>query len=92
MCPTYADVDQVIEKDIWKGENLSSKARQKRLAGPPMVKDILSFLWTIDEAEFPHLRIRPQIALSLLIMLYIGLRPGEFLESTAHRGSNQGLF
>ena len=55
------------------------------------MKDVLYFMWALDEFEFNHPRVRPQIALSLLLMLYIGLRPGEFVESNAHRGSNEGL-
>lgn len=48
-------------------------------------------MWRLDEAEYNHPRVRPQIALSLLLMLYIGTRPGEFVESNAHRNSNEGL-
>ena len=35
--------------------------------------------------------MRVQVALSILIMHFVGLRPGEFVESSAHRGSNEGL-
>ena len=76
---------------MWRREGLPSKARPKWLAGPQVVKDVLRFLWTLDEAEYSHPRVRLQLALSLPIMLYTGLRPGELVESGAHLGSNEGL-
>lgn len=76
--------------DFRTTHKLSTKPREKWLAGPAVVSDVLRFLWELDEYEFPHPRMRPQLALSLLI-LYIGLRPGEFAESKAHVGSNEGL-
>jgi len=76
----------VIKKDIPVSEQLSTKAREKWLADPPVVKDILNFLWTLDEYEYKHPRVRPQLALSLLLCLYIGLRPGEFVERLARAG------
>lgn len=86
-----ADKAQVIDKDMPISEQLSTKARDKWLAGPPVVKDILNFLWTLDEYEYKHPRVRPQLALSLLLFLYIGLRPGEFVESNGYRQSDDGL-
>ena len=86
-----ADGKQVIEKDMPRSEQLSTKVREKWLASPPVVKDILHFMWVLDKHEFNHPRVRLQITLSMLILLYSGLRPGEFVESSAHRCSNDGL-
>lgn len=67
------------------------KVREKPLANKPVVADLLHFLWACDEREFSHPRVRLQISLSMLLMLFLGLRPGEFVESSAHRKSNEGI-
>lgn len=35
--------------------------------------------------------MRLQLAWSILLSAYAGLRPGEFIESSRYRGTNQGL-
>lgn len=67
------------------------KCRPKPLANKPVVADLLHFLWACDEKEFSHSRVRLQISLAMLWMLFLGLRPSEFVESSAHRKSNEGV-
>ncbi|GIZ46179.1 hypothetical protein CKM354_000931700 [Cercospora kikuchii] len=69
----------------------SQEAVARPVATPAVVTDILYFLWALDEHEFDHPRIRLQISFSIMILLYFGIRPGEFIESSAHAGNNEGL-
>ena len=70
---------------------MSLKARPKPLANQPVVVDSLYFLWARDEREYDHPRLRLQLSLSLLFMLYMGIRQGEFVESNHYKGSNEGV-
>lgn len=72
-------------------EKLSTKARNKALADGPVVRDILDFLWRLDEYDYFHPRMRMQIVFALQLMHFVGLRPGEFVESSAYSNSNEGL-
>ncbi len=81
----------MINNGLKVSEGLSTKARVKHLADRLVVRDLLTYLWTLDEYEYQHPRMRVQVGFSLLMMHYMGLRPGEFTESTAHVGSNEGL-
>ncbi|KAK4890793.1 hypothetical protein LTR27_010494 [Elasticomyces elasticus] len=44
-----------------------------------------------DEYEYQHPRMRLQLTLAILILHYLGLRPRELVESSAYRGTNEGL-
>jgi hypothetical protein len=72
-------------------EGLSSLTKQKDLADRPVVENIMRFLWEFDEHRYDQSRVRVQLAFGILLILYMGLRPGEFTESRAHKGSNEGL-
>lgn len=80
-----------ISTTVKPQEGLSTKARAKVIADRPVVMDIIRFLWTRDEYNYHHPRMRVQIALAILLMHYTGLRPGEYVESSSHRGTNEGL-
>lgn len=72
-------------------EGLSTKGRPKSLANQQTVVDILYFLWACDTQDLGHERNRVQLSLSVLIMIYLGLRPGEMVESSNYVGSNEGI-
>ncbi|PPJ60936.1 hypothetical protein CBER1_08602 [Cercospora berteroae] len=74
---------------VEKGASLKSKPRS--LANRPVVLDLLHFLWARDEYHFRHPRQRLQLSLQVMLMFYLGGRPGEFVESSAYSGSNEGL-
>lgn len=65
--------------------------KSKDLADRPVVENVLRFLWEFDEHRYDQSRIRVQLAFGILLILYMGLRPGEFTESRAHKNSNEGL-
>jgi len=88
---SYAKDLKFISKELRDVEGLSTKEKPKALADGPVVIDILRYLWIHDEYEYPHPRMRLQLAFSILVMHFVGLRPGELVESTAHQGSNEGL-
>ncbi len=56
-----------------------------------VLRDMLHYLFVCDEHEFPDDRIRVQLAFTWLIQAYSGCRPGSIVESTQHRGTNDGL-
>jgi hypothetical protein len=76
---------------IKRDEGLSSKARPKGLADNNVTRDVLQFIWDLDEYHYDHPRVRVQIATAILILHLIGLRPGEIVESRAHKDTNEGL-
>jgi hypothetical protein len=71
---------------------LSTKRREKPLADLLVIRDLIDFLWRLDEYDFIHPRNKLQLVCGLQLLFLLGLRPGEFVESSAHRGSNQGLY
>ncbi|KAF2872039.1 hypothetical protein BDV95DRAFT_493419 [Massariosphaeria phaeospora] len=74
-----------------KSGNVSTKAKEKSLALSRDSEEILNFLWRYDEYTFAHPRIMIQLTFWLLISSIWGLRPGEVVESSCHRLSNEGL-
>ncbi|PIA93163.1 hypothetical protein CB0940_05062 [Cercospora beticola] len=70
----------------------SREAMPRPVATPAVVIDILYFLWALDEHEFDHPRMRLQLSFSITLLLYFGIRPGEFIESSSHSGGNEGVF
>ncbi|TKA23571.1 hypothetical protein B0A54_17771 [Friedmanniomyces endolithicus] len=82
----------VLAKKTRYDEGLSTKPRPKALADGPVVQDILRYLWVHDEFDYQHPRMRVQLTLAVYVLHYLGLRPGELVESSAHTGSNQGLW
>ncbi|KAI7489735.1 hypothetical protein KC357_g2124 [Hortaea werneckii] len=94
---TYAeheirDMENVVNNSIRQKECLSTKSRPKSLADGPVVRDVLHYLWALDEYEYSHPRMRIQTSLAILVLYYLGLRPGELVESSAHNGSNEGIW
>lgn len=69
----------------------SVKARPRSLANRAVVLDLLHFLWAYDEDPFYTSRTRIQLSLAIMLLFYLGDRPGEIVESSKHRGSNEGL-
>ncbi|KAM0719003.1 hypothetical protein Q7P37_004908 [Cladosporium fusiforme] len=80
-----------IAHSLSREEGLSSLTKCKDLADRPVVENILRFLWEFDEHRYDQSRVRVQLAFGILLILYMGLRPGEFTESRAHKNSNEGL-
>ncbi|KAF1352467.1 hypothetical protein BDV97DRAFT_282815, partial [Delphinella strobiligena] len=80
-----------IKKDLANEFGASTKGRPKPLANMDVVQDLLHFLWACDEYTFRHPRVRVQLSFSLLILAYLGLRPGEFAVSSMNRDTNEGL-
>lgn len=82
---------QLIEKQLPQSEGLSTKAYDKPLAPLHVSKDIVRFLWACDEYRFQHPRARLQLAFSMVILTLMGTRPGEFIESSNWKDTNEGL-
>ena len=80
-----------IKSGLKHHEKLSTKARPKSLADHGVARDILHFLWACDEHEMAHPRMRLQMSFAILLLFYTGARPGEIIESTQHKKSNEGL-
>ncbi|KEQ83187.1 hypothetical protein M438DRAFT_336521 [Aureobasidium pullulans EXF-150] len=72
-------------------EGASTSGRAKPLASVELAKHLLHFLWVCDEYIFKHPRIRLQLSFAILVMMYQGLRPGEFIECSSQRGLNEGF-
>jgi integrase len=87
--------NQEIAKFVTKGlvskKLISTSARPKPLAPMPVARDLIKFLFTCDEYKDLHPRIRIQLVFSIQLMLLIGVRPGEIVESDAWYRSNEGL-
>ena len=86
-----AEIDKFIEKRLVYGKHVSTCARKKPLAPLGVAEDIIRFLFTCDEYMGLHHRLRNQMAFAIQLMLLIGVRPGEIIESDAWRQSNEGL-
>jgi hypothetical protein len=55
------------------------------------VVDVRYFLWACDTKDLGHGRNRLQLSLAVLIMIYLGLRPRELVESSNYKKSNEGI-
>nr|OQO31360.1 hypothetical protein B0A51_03355 [Rachicladosporium sp. CCFEE 5018] len=84
-------VRQYLKSTILPAEKLTYKSREKSIADGRAVGDILFFLWELDEQVFRHPRVRLQLSTLMLLMRFMGSRPGELVESAAHSGLNEGL-
>ncbi|KAJ5055093.1 hypothetical protein J3E72DRAFT_178899, partial [Bipolaris maydis] len=82
---------QAVENELPRTEGLSTKAYDKPLAPLNVSKDVIRFLWVCDEYQFQHPRVRLQLAFSILMLTLMGMRPGEFIESSNWKESNEGL-
>ena len=69
-------------------EDTNAATQNKPIADHTTLKSPLYCLLVCDEARFQHEHMRVQLALSMLIMTYTGLRPGTILESMYHRQWN----
>lgn len=72
-------------------ENLSTRAYKKPIAPLAVTQDLVRFLLACDEYESPHSRIVVQLIFSLLLLTFMGSRPGEVIESVGWKDSNEGL-
>jgi hypothetical protein len=52
---------------------------------------MITYLWRYDEYVWLHPRQMLQIHFYLVLVGYWGVRPGEIVESSSHRGKNEGL-
>ena len=51
----------------------------------------ITFLWCCDEYTYTHPRIMIQLTFYILVSSYWGLRPGEIVETSIHRGSTESF-
>ncbi|KAL5372751.1 hypothetical protein DPSP01_013267 [Paraphaeosphaeria sporulosa] len=80
-----------MKKDLIQVEGLCTKTQEKPLATFEVSNDLQHFGWKCDEYEYKHPRCRSQVLFAILLLLYIGMRPGEIVESQAWLGCNDGL-
>lgn len=80
-----------ISRTLVENFGASTKGRPKPLADVDLDRDVLYFLWVCDEYVFEYSRLRIQLAFAVLLLVYLGLRPGDFTESSAWRKSNEDL-
>ncbi|KAG8625277.1 hypothetical protein KVT40_007028 [Elsinoe batatas] len=88
-----ADLKKISEwilRVLPRRKAISTKLIKKPVAGPETVLDLINFLWKYDEFEM-HPRSRLQTSFLLLVLLFHGLRPSEFLEVPIYAQSNEGL-
>ncbi|ORY12460.1 hypothetical protein BCR34DRAFT_482612 [Clohesyomyces aquaticus] len=94
-CYSYSasDVRAIITfiEDLPSLEGASTKKRTKSVAHYSDIEDILYYLWCCDDYVWRHPRQMVQISFYLLVVAYYGLRPGEIVESSSHRNSNEGV-
>lgn len=53
--------------------------------------EIQYYVWNYSERVYLHPRTMVQFSLWLAIVTAWGVRPGELVESSSHRGSNEGI-
>ena len=70
---------------------ISTCARAKLFESVSVAKDIISFLFAIDEYKYLYSRIRNQMASVLQLILLVGVRSREVVESDAGYQTNEGL-
>lgn len=80
-----------VMKELVPRGILSTNARPKPLAPVAVAKDVITFLFASDEYKHMHPRIRNQMAFAIQLLLLIGVRPGEVVESDAWYQTNEGL-
>ncbi|KAF3049144.1 hypothetical protein E8E11_005165 [Didymella keratinophila] len=85
------EIISFVMKDLIPRGLLSTVARPKPLAPIEVAKDIIRFLFASDEYKHLHPRIRNQMAFAIQLLLFVGVRPGEVVESDAWYQSNEGL-
>jgi hypothetical protein len=83
-------LEQYIEFDLPRTEQLSTRSYKKPIAPLAVTRDLVRFLLVCDEYE-SHSRIVVQLVFSLLLLTFMGSRPGEVIESKAWKDSNEGL-
>lgn len=84
------DLKELIEKNLPATEGLSTKTYKKSIAPVEVTKDLLRFAWRCDEYDWDT-RSLIQLLFAAIILTFMGLRPGEMVESDAWKGSNEGL-
>ena len=85
------EIINFVMKDLIPQGLLSTNARPKPLAPVAVAKDIIRFLFASDEYKHLHPRIRNLMAFAIQLLLLIGVRPGEVVESDAWYQTNEGL-
>jgi hypothetical protein len=92
----YNDIENqelktIIQQSLVKTGALITAAKSRPVAPLPVAEDLIQFLWACNEYQGVHSRVRIQPAFSILLMSSLGTRPGEFIESDARMGTNEGL-
>jgi hypothetical protein len=84
------ELENYITKELVHKEKLGTRAYIKPVAPLLVAEDLIQFMWVCDEYQFAHPRARLQLAFSIVLMTYLGGRPGEIIESAAWKHSNEG--
>lgn len=69
----------------------STEMRKKTAAFYTDTEAMIYYDWRCNEVPYAHPRIGIQVTVIELILTYWGVRVGEGVESSAHRGSNEGI-
>ncbi|CAN9286059.1 unnamed protein product [Alternaria alternata] len=85
------ELENYITKELVHKEKIGTGAYIKPVAPLLVAEDLIQFMWVCDEYQFAHPRARLQLAFSIVLMTYLGSRPGEIIESAAWKHSNEGL-
>jgi hypothetical protein len=85
------DLENYIEKDLVHKGKISTDAYQKPVAPLLVAEDSIRLLWVCDEYQFTHPLARLQLAFAIILMMFTGSRPGEFIKSDAWKHRNEGL-
>lgn len=87
------DVNQRLKQFIknLKFAGASTASRPRAVAYLEQANEILFYLWNCSEKEYQHPRMMVQFSFYLDVIANWGLRPGEIVESSSHRGSNEGI-
>lgn len=77
--------------NLLKLAGASTAVRQKSIAYALDSDEIQFYLWNCSERAYAHPRTMVQFSFWLDIVTVWGLRTGEVVESSTHRGSNEGI-
>jgi hypothetical protein len=85
------EIENYITKERVHKGLIRTGAYVKPVAPLLVAKDLIQFAWACDEYQFAHPDARLQLAFSIILMTYLGNRPGKIIKSDAWKHSNEGL-
>jgi hypothetical protein len=74
-----------------KYKGASTAQRQKSVAYGLDSDEIQFYVWNCSERVYTHPRAMVQFSFWLDVITTWGIRPGEIVESSSHRGTNEGI-